>query len=98
MGKPAPVSEILSRIVQARRRMAVLEGNDPIEGELRPETIAGLQRFVDDDHPGAAHLRENFWAGLEGDVDALLLRLDHFEKINAAVRRQAFTVIDGGLS
>ena len=89
------LAEIITRIVEARRRVAVFEGNDPDEGVLRPETVAGLQRFVDDDHPGAAHLREQFWNELEGDVDALHLRLDRVVKIIAAARRQGFTVIDG---
>ena len=92
------IREILIRLVRARRRMAVIEGNEPSSGALRwIAAIAGLQRFVDDDHPGVADLQSQFWNGLERDVDAIRFRLDRFEKISAAVRRQ-FTVIDGGLS
>lgn len=94
-GQGARDPEIISRIVQARRRMAVIEGDDPDQGEPLPETIAGLQRFVDDDHPSAAHLRLQFWAEIEGHVDALTLRLDCFCKINSAVRRQALRVVKG---
>jgi hypothetical protein len=90
------LAEIITRIVQAPRRVAVFEGNDPDEREPLPEAIAGLQRFVDETHPGAAHLREQFWNELEGDVDALHLRLDRVVKINASIRRQGFTVIEGG--
>ena len=87
---------IIDRFMQLRRRLAVLEGNDP-DDEIapRPENIAGLQKFVDDDHPACAHLRAQFWNEMEGHVDDLRHRLNDAVKIVAARRRQTFTVIEG---
>lgn len=87
---------IIDRLVELRRRVAKLEGGDP-DAEIAPlpENIAGLQKFVDDDHPACAHLREQFWNEIDGPVTALGQRLDRALKISAPVRRQNFRLIDG---
>ena len=104
MGKPASFPASFSRRSSAAScsfgaGWRCSKATNPIEGELqagnhrRPSAVLSMTTT-----PAPLTFREQFWNGLEGDVDALLLRLDRFEKINAAVRRQAFTVIDGGLS
>jgi hypothetical protein len=60
---------IIDRFVQLRRRMAILEGNDPdAEVVPLPENIAGLQRFVNDTHPGARICVLNFGANLKATL------------------------------
>ena len=95
------LAAIFARMMQARRRAAALEGKDPdAEAEILPETIAGLQAFVDDTNPRAAHLRFEFWGRLDRHVDDLSLRVDRSLKISTDARRQAlrskFKLIEGG--
>ena len=95
------LGKIFRRIMQVRRRAAVIEGKDPgAEGVITRATIDGFRDFVDDTNPRADHLREQFWGDLERHIDRLSLRVDRTLKITPAERRQRlrsrFRRIDGG--
>jgi hypothetical protein len=92
----ARLLDLIARIVRARRRLAVSEGEPPDMAEPLPEAIAGTRALFDDDDPRLFDIKWSFLEMVERGVIDTDRRLSRALGIAPIRRRRDFVVIDAG--